>query len=97
LATLDPLDLWKRWDLIESSAKSSNALAKEGEAAPALVMCRKTQSQLAETIDDPTNVFLHSYRAYASSDIGEALMIVAANKRTALAERRGLLAIAEAL
>ena len=97
LATADLLDLWKRWDLIESYAKTSNALAKDGNAVAALEACRKTQALLADTIDDPTNVFLRSYRAYASSDVGEALTIIAASNRTALAERRGLWVTAEAL
>jgi len=97
LATADPLDLWKRWDLIESYAKTSNALAKDRNAVAALDACRKTQALLADTIDDPTNVYLRSYRAYASSDVGEALTIIAASNRTALAERRGLRVSAEAL
>lgn len=97
LATADPLDLWKRWDLIESYAKTSNALAKDGNAIAALEACRKTQALLADTIDDPTNVYLRSYRAYASSNIGEALTLIAASNRTALAERRGLWVTAEAL
>jgi serine/threonine protein kinase len=96
-ATADPLDLWKRWDLIESYAKTSNALAKDGNAVAALDACRKTQALLTDTIDDPTNVYLRSYRAYASSDVGEALTIIAASNRTALAERRGLRVTAEAL
>ena len=95
LATADPLDLWKRWDLIESYAKTSNALAQEGNSVAALDACRKTQALLAETIDDPTNVYLRSYRAYASADVGEALTIIAA--RTAVAERRGLRVTAETL
>lgn len=94
-ATADPLDLWKRWDLIESYAKTSNALAKAGNTVGALDACRKTQALLAETIDDPTNVYLRSYRAYASADVGEALVIVAASNKTASAERRGLRATAE--
>ena len=97
LATADPLDLWKRWDLIESYAKTGNALAKDGNAVAARDACRKTQALLAETIDDPTNVFLRSYRAYASSDVGEALTLIAASDRTALAERSGLRVTAEAL
>jgi serine/threonine protein kinase/tetratricopeptide (TPR) repeat protein len=97
LATADPLDLWKRWDLIESYAKTSNALARDGDAVAALDACRKTQVLLADTIDDPTNVFLRSYRAYASSDVGEALTIITASDRTALADRRGLRVSAEAL
>ena len=97
LATADPLDLWKRWDLIESYAKTGNALAKDGNAVAARDACRKTQALLADTIDDPTNVFLRSYRAYASSDVGEALTIIAAGDRTALAERSGLRVTAEAL
>jgi serine/threonine protein kinase len=97
LATADPLDLWKRWDLIESSAKTSNALAKDGNTVAALDTCRKTQALLADTTDDPTNVYLRSYRAYASADVAEALRIIAASNRTALAERRGLLVTAEAL
>jgi len=70
-ATADPLDSWKRWDLIESYAKTSNALAKAGNAVAALDACRKTQALLADTIDDPTNVNLRSYRAYASADVGD--------------------------
>lgn len=97
LATADPLDLWKRWDLIESYAKTSNALAKDGNAVGALDACRKTQALLADTIDDPTNVYLRSYRAYASADIGEALVIVAASNKTASAERRRLRVTTEAL
>ncbi len=97
LATADPMDLWKRWDLIESYAKTSKALAKEGDAVAALDACRKTQALLADTADDPTNAFLRSYRAYASSDVGEALTIIASSSRTALAERRGLRVTAEAL
>ena len=97
LATADPLDLWKRWDLIESYAKTSNALARDGDDAAALDACRKTQALLADTIDDPTNVFLRSYRAYAYSDVGEAMTIIAASNRTALAERRELRVSAEAL
>jgi serine/threonine protein kinase/tetratricopeptide (TPR) repeat protein len=97
LATADPLDLWKRWDLIESYAKTGNALAKDGNAVAARDACSKTQALLADTIDDPTNVFLRSYRAYASSDVGEALTIIAASDRTALAERSGLRVTAEAL
>jgi serine/threonine protein kinase/tetratricopeptide (TPR) repeat protein len=97
LAKADPLDLWKRWDLIESYAKTSNALAKNGNTVGALDACRKTQALLADTIDDPTSVYLRSYRAYASADVGEALTIIAANNRTALAERRGLRVTAEAL
>jgi len=96
-ATADPLDLWKRWDLIESYAKTSNALAKDGDSVAALDACRKTQALLADTIDDPTNVYLRSYRAYASADVGEAMVIVAASKKTASAERQGLLVTAEAL
>jgi serine/threonine protein kinase/tetratricopeptide (TPR) repeat protein len=96
-AKADPLDLWKRWDLIESYAKSSNALAKDGNAVAALDACRKTQALLADTIDDPTNVYLRSYRAYASADVGEALTIIAASNRTALADRRGLRVTAKAL
>jgi serine/threonine protein kinase/tetratricopeptide (TPR) repeat protein len=96
-ATADPLDSWKRWDLIESYAKTSNALAKAGNAVAALDACRKTQALLADTIDDPTNVFLRSYRAYASSDVGEALTIIAAGNGTAFAERQGLRVTAEAL
>ena len=96
-ATADPLDLWKRWDLIESYAKTSNALAKDGDSVAALDACRKTQALLADTIDDPTNVYLRSYRAYASADVGEAMVIVAASNKTASAERQGLLATAEAL
>jgi len=96
-AKADPLDLWKRWDLIESYAKTSNALAKEGNSVAALDACRKTQSLLAETVDDPTNVYLRSYRAYASADVGEALVIVAASKQTASSERQGLRFTAEAL
>jgi non-specific serine/threonine protein kinase/serine/threonine-protein kinase len=97
LATADRLDLWKRWDLIESYAKTSNALAKDGNAGAALDACRKTQSLMADTIDDPTNVYLRSYRAYASADVGEALKIVAARSGTALAEQRGLLFTAAVL
>jgi tetratricopeptide (TPR) repeat protein len=97
LATVDPPDLWKRWDLIESYAKTGNALAKDGNAIAARDACRKTQALLADTIDDPTNVFLRSYRAYASSDVGEALTLIAASDRTALAERSGLRVTAEAL
>ncbi|MDX6501462.1 MAG: eukaryotic-like serine/threonine-protein kinase [Blastocatellia bacterium] len=96
-ARADPLDLWKRWDLIESYAKTSDALAKDGNAAASLDACRKTQALLADTIDDPTNVYLRSYRAYASADVGEALMIIAASNRTALSDRRGLRDAAEAL
>ena len=96
-ATADPLDLWKRWDLIESYAKTSNALAKDGDSVAALDACRKTQALLADTIDDPTNVYLRSYRAYASADVGEALVIVAASNKTASAERRELRVTAEAL
>jgi tetratricopeptide (TPR) repeat protein len=96
-ATADPLDLWKRWDLIESYAKTSNALAKEGNPVAALDACRKTQALLAETIDDPTNVYLRSYRAYASVDVGEALMIIATGNETASAERRELWVTAEGL
>jgi len=96
-ATADPLDLWKRWDLIESYAKTSNALAKDGNAVAALDACRKTQALLSETIDDPTNVYLRSYRAYASADVGEALTIIAASNRTALSEQRGLRDTAETL
>jgi serine/threonine protein kinase/tetratricopeptide (TPR) repeat protein len=96
-ATADPLDLWKRWDLIESYAKTSNALAKDGNAVASLDACRKTQALLSGTIDDPTNVYLRSYRAYASADVGEALTIIAASNRTALSERRGLRDTAEAL
>ena len=96
-ATADPLDLWKRWDLIESYARTSNALAKAGNTVGALDACRKTQALLAETIDDPTNVYLRSYRAYASVDVGEALVIVAASNKTASAERRGLRVMAEDL
>jgi serine/threonine protein kinase len=97
LATADPMDLWKRWDLIESYAKTSKALAKEGDAVAALDACRKTQALLADTADDPTNAFLRRYRAYASSDVGEALTTIASSSRTALAERRGLRVTAEAL
>src|SRR5258706_1609684 len=89
-ARVDPLDSWKRWDLIESYAKTSHALAKDGNAVAALEACRKTQALLAETIDDPTNVYLRSYRAYASADVAEALMIIGAGNKTASAERRGL-------
>jgi serine/threonine protein kinase len=96
-AKADPLDLWKRWDLIESYAKTSNALARDGNVAGALEACHKTKALLADTIDDPTNVYLRSYRAYASSDVGEALMIIAASNRTALAERRELRSQAEAM
>ena len=52
---------------------------------------------MADTIDDPTNVYLRSYRAYASADVGEALRIIAASNRTSLAERRALRVTAEAL
>jgi serine/threonine protein kinase len=97
LAKADPLDLWKRWDLIESYAKTSNALAKAGNTVGALDACRKTQALLADTIDDPTSVYLRSYRAYASADVGEALTIIADSNRTALVERRGLRVTAEAL
>jgi eukaryotic-like serine/threonine-protein kinase len=97
LATADPLDLWKRWDLIESYAKTSNALAKNGDPVAALDACRKTQTLLADIVDDPTNVFLRSYRAYASADLGEALTIVAASSHTAESERKGLWTTAEAL
>jgi hypothetical protein len=83
--------------LIESYAKTSNALAKDGNAVGALEACRKTQALLEDTIDDPTNVYLRSYRAYATADVGEALTIIAASNRTALAERRGLRVTAEAL
>lgn len=96
-AKADPLDLWKRWDLIESYAKISNALAKERNSVAALDACRKTQALLAETIDDPTNVYLRSYRADASADVGEALMIIATGNTTASAERRELWVRAEAL
>jgi tetratricopeptide (TPR) repeat protein len=96
-ARADSLDLWKRWDLIESYAKTSNALAKEGNPVAALDACRRTQALLAETIDDPTNVYLRSYRAYASADVGEALMIIAAGNKTTSAKRRGLWVTAEAL
>jgi serine/threonine protein kinase/tetratricopeptide (TPR) repeat protein len=96
-AKADPLDLWKRWDLIESSATTSNALAKAGNTVGALDACRKTQALLADTIDDPTSVYLRSYRAYASADVGEALTIVAASNRSALTERQGLRVTAEAL
>ncbi len=96
-ARADPLDLWKRWDLIESYAKTSDALAKDGKAVAALDACRKTQALLAETIDDPTSVYLRSYRAYASADVGEALTIIAASNRTVLSEQRGLRDTAEAL
>jgi eukaryotic-like serine/threonine-protein kinase len=96
-ARADPLDSWKRWDLIESYAKTSDALAKDGNAVAALDACRKTQALLAETIDDPTSVYLRSYRAYASADVGEALTIIAASNRTASSERQGLRDTAEAL
>jgi eukaryotic-like serine/threonine-protein kinase len=96
-ARADPLDSWKRWDLIESYAKTSNALAKDGNAVGALDACRKTQALLAETIDDPTSVYLRSYRAYASADVGEALTIIAASNRTAASERRALRDTAAAL
>jgi serine/threonine protein kinase/tetratricopeptide (TPR) repeat protein len=97
LATADPLDLWKRWDLIESYAKTSSALANKGDSVAALEAFRKTQALLTDTIDDPTNVYLRSYRAYASADLGQALRLIAANHRTALAERRELRITAEAL
>jgi non-specific serine/threonine protein kinase/serine/threonine-protein kinase len=96
-ATADPLDLWKRWDLIESYAKTGNALAKQGNVVAALDACKKTQALLADTIDDPTNVYLRSYRAYACADVGEALMIIATGNKTASTERRGLWVTAEAL
>jgi eukaryotic-like serine/threonine-protein kinase len=97
LARADPLDLWKRWDLIESYAKTSNALAKDGNAVAALDACRKAQALLADTIDDPTNFFLRSYRAYASSDVGEALTIIALDKKTAVGQKRELLLEARSL
>jgi serine/threonine protein kinase/tetratricopeptide (TPR) repeat protein len=96
-ASSDPLNLWKRWDLIESYAKTGAALAKDGNAVAALDACRKTHTLLADTIDDPTSVYLRSYRAYASSDVAEALTIIAATNKTALADRRGLRVSAEAL
>ena len=96
-ARADPLDFWKRWDLIESYAKTSNALAKGGNSIAALDACRKTQALLAETVDDPTSVYLRSYRAYASADVGEALTIIAASNRTVLSERQGLRDTAKAL
>jgi eukaryotic-like serine/threonine-protein kinase len=96
-AKADPLDLWKRWDLIESYAKTSNALAKEGDSVAALDACRKTQSLLADIIDDPTSVYLRSYRAYASADVGEALTIIAASNRTVLSERQRFRDTAKAL
>jgi serine/threonine protein kinase/tetratricopeptide (TPR) repeat protein len=96
-AKADPLDFWKRWDLIESYAKTSHALAKDRNSGAALDACRKTQALLAETIDDPTNVYLRSYRAYASAEVGEALMIIATGNKTASAERRELCVTAEAL
>ena len=48
LATNDPLDLWKRWDLIGSHAKTSNALAKAGSTVAALDSCRQTEALLAD-------------------------------------------------
>jgi tetratricopeptide (TPR) repeat protein len=97
LAAADPMDLWKRWDLIESYAKTAKALALDGDAVAALDACRKTQTLLADTTDDPTNAFLRNYRAYASSDVAEALTIIAASNRTALAKRREQWTTAESL
>jgi tetratricopeptide (TPR) repeat protein len=97
LATNDPLDLWKRWDLIGSHAKTSNALAKAGSTVAALDSCRQTEALLADTIDDPTNVLLRSYRAEAFADVGQALTIIATSNKTVLAERRDLRIRAKAL
>jgi tetratricopeptide (TPR) repeat protein len=96
LATADPLDLWKRWDLIISSAKTSGAQARAGSPA-ALDSGRRTEALLEGTTDDPTNVLLRSYRAYAAADVGESLTIIAAHNRTPAEDRRALWVKAEAL
>ena len=91
LSTADPINLWKRWDVIQSYATTSNLLAQTGNRSAALEDYRETETLLANTIDDPTNILLHSYRANAYSEVGESLKIIALDKKTAVGQKRELL------
>jgi serine/threonine protein kinase/type II secretory pathway pseudopilin PulG len=97
LATADPINLWKRWDLITSYARTSNILAQTGSRNPALADYRETETLLTNTIDDPTNILLHSYRANAYSEVGESLKRIALDKKTTVREKRELLLEARGL
>ena len=97
LSTADPINLWKRWDVIQSYATTSNLLAQTGNRSAALEDYRETETLLANTIDDPTNILLHSYRANAYSEVGESLKIIALDKKTAVGQKRELLLEARSL
>ncbi|MEP6911434.1 MAG: hypothetical protein ABI923_01695, partial [bacterium] len=88
LATADPMDLWKRWDLILASAKTSSTLAKLGQSSAALEHCRKTETLLRDTTDDPTSVWLLNYRADAFSDLGEAFRLIASRGTMPINQQR---------
>ncbi len=97
LSIADPINLWKRWDVIQSYATTSNLLAQTGNRSAALEDFRETETLLADTIDDPTNILLHSYRANAYSEVGESLKIIALDKKTAVGQKRELLLEARSL
>ena len=82
------MDLWKRWDLILACAKTSSTLAKIGQGSAALENCRKTETLLRDTTDDPTNVWLRNYRADAFSDLGEALKLIASYETVSINQQR---------
>jgi hypothetical protein len=97
LSTADPINLWKRWDVIQSYATTSNLQAQTGNRSAALEDYRETKTLLANTIDDPTNILLHSHRANAYSEFGESLKVLALDKRTAEGQKRELLLEARSL
>jgi hypothetical protein len=77
--------------VIQSYATTSNLLAQTGNRSAALEDYRETETLLANTIDDPTNILLHSYRANAYSEVGESLKIISSDKETAVGQKRQLL------
>jgi len=83
--------------MIQSYATTSNLLAQMGNRSAALDDYRETETLLANTIDDPTNILLHSYRANAYSEVGESLKILALDKRTGEGQKRELLLEARSL
>jgi eukaryotic-like serine/threonine-protein kinase len=81
LAATDASNVSKRWDVIESSAKTARLLAVVGEEAAALEACRKTERLAEATPDFPRDVFYRAYRAAAYAELGGAYAALAARER----------------
>jgi len=86
----DPPNLWKRCSLIEAHAKIAKTLAQAGQASLAVKACAETVRWMEGTVIEPTNANFRRVFADVYTDLGEAYVLVASNKRLSLKERREL-------